>query len=221
MFPVLRWTAWLLGPALLIGCSSSSPRFRAPESGSGRVIQEDDEFRFASRVKGEEAREDDKKVDQQSAKRKLMTRTPLSGTYGNITPKGVNRDNFLLNLVSFLGAPYVYGGATKEGMDCSGFTSVVYTNAVNTSLPRSTKDQYQAGNDVELKDLQFGDLVFFNTTGDSPSHVGIYIEDDLFAHASVSYGVTISSLESTYYKNRFVGARRIVHSSEAAADSTN
>jgi cell wall-associated NlpC family hydrolase len=70
--------------------------------------------------------------------------------------------------------------------------------------------QYGVGSDVAKPDLQFGDLVFFNTTGRSPSHVGIYIEDDLFAHASVSYGVTISSLESTYYRKRYVGARRVV-----------
>ena len=60
-----------------------------------------------------------------------------------------------------------------------------------------------------MEELQFGDLVFFNTTGRSPSHVGIYLEDDLFAHASVTYGVTISSLESTYYRKRLVGARRV------------
>jgi cell wall-associated NlpC family hydrolase len=66
------------------------------------------------------------------------------------------------------------------------------------------------GVEVERDSLQFGDLVFFNTTGRAPSHVGIYIEDYLFAHASVSSGVTISSLESTYYKGRYVGARRIV-----------
>jgi cell wall-associated NlpC family hydrolase len=221
MLQAFRWTALLSGMTLLIGCSSSSPRFRAPESGSRRIIQEDDEFRFASKVRREETSEDDRKVDQQSAKRKLMSRPTPSGKYSNVTPKGVNRDNFLLNLVSYLGAPYLYGGTTKDGMDCSGFTSVVYTNALNTNLPRSTRDQYQIGNDVEKKDLQFGDLVFFNTTGYNPSHVGIYIEDDLFAHASVSYGVTISSLESTYYKDRFVGAKRVVRSSEAATDSTN
>jgi cell wall-associated NlpC family hydrolase len=56
----------------------------------------------------------------------------------------------------------------------------------------------------------FGDLVFFNTTGAVPSHVGIYIEDDVFAHASVTNGVTFGSMESEYYRDRFVGARRVV-----------
>jgi cell wall-associated NlpC family hydrolase len=121
----------------------------------------------------------------------------------------LNRDKVLLDVVGFLGVPYVYGGNTKEGIDCSGFTAQVYHSAVKKKLPRSAREQYGSGIPVPASRLQFGDLVFFNTTGRVPSHVGIYIEDDLFAHASVTRGVTFSSLESTYYKKRFVGARRV------------
>jgi len=95
-------------------------------------------------------------------------------------------------------------------MDCSAFTAHVYQTAVGCSLPRSTADQYTIGRSVRGGRLRFGDLLFFNTTGESPSHVGIFIGDDLFAHASVSYGVTISSLQSSYYKKRYIGARRII-----------
>jgi cell wall-associated NlpC family hydrolase len=99
---------------------------------------------------------------------------------------------------------------SKEGIDCSGFASRVYAEATAHLIPRSTTEQFYIGQEVDKGDLQFGDLVFFNTTGRRPSHVGIYIEDDLFAHASVLSGVTISSLESTYYRKRYVGARRMV-----------
>lgn len=109
-----------------------------------------------------------------------------------------------------LGIPYEYGGADAHGMDCSAFTAAVYRAALHVPLPRSTSAQYAEGEEVPRDRLRFGDLVFFNTTGESPSHVGIYIEDDLFAHASESYGVTISSMESAYYADRFIGARRIV-----------
>lgn len=125
-------------------------------------------------------------------------------------PPSLNRDHVLLEIVSLIGVPYEYGGADATGMDCSAFTAAVYRAALHIPLPRSTADQYTEGADVVRDRLRFGDLVFFNTTGESPSHVGIYLEDDLFAHASVSYGVTISSLESGYYADRFVGARRIV-----------
>ena len=66
------------------------------------------------------------------------------------------------------------------------------------------------GTPVASEELKFGDLLFFNTTGKNPSHVGIYIGDDMFAHASVSFGVTLSSMYSSYYKKRYTGARRII-----------
>ena len=173
-------------------------------------MQEDDEFRFASKIKEEESREDDRKVDVKRLKKELTPSTVPRPTRSNVTPKGLNRDRVLLDVISYLGAPYQFGGSDKSGIDCSALTANVYSKAVGAQLPRSTAGQYGLGAPVTKDDLQFGDLVFFTTTGRAPSHVGIFIEDDLFAHASVSYGVTISSLESGYYKNRYVGARRIV-----------
>ena len=191
----------------LSGCSSSSPRFRSSDTRKDYVVQDEDEFRFASKIKAEVAKEDDRKVDIEGLEKKLSEKPK---GYSNATPKGINRDAVLLDAVSYLGVPYKYGGNTKQGVDCSGLTCNVYETAVNKKLPRSAAEQYHSGTPVQKGELQFGDLVFFNTTGRAPSHVGLYIEDDLFVHASVVSGVTISSLESTYYKNRFVGARRIV-----------
>jgi cell wall-associated NlpC family hydrolase len=104
----------------------------------------------------------------------------------------------------------VRGGASINGMDCSGYTMTVYKNSVGKLLPRSSIEQAKVGTPVELNGLKFGDLLFFNTTGEKASHVGIYLGDDLFAHASVTLGVTISSLQSTYYDKRYESARRIV-----------
>jgi lipoprotein Spr len=200
----------LLGLAGMLGCSSSSPRFAARESSSAPAEYEEDEVRLAARIREEEMREDDRKVDVGGLSQRLTSRPRSSQRYPNVTPPGVDRDRVLLEIVSMLGVPYRLGGNSQSGIDCSGFTSHVYTRAVERQIPRVTRSQYGVGADVAKSDLQFGDLVFFNTTGRTPSHVGIYIEDDLFAHASVSYGVTISSLESTYYRKRYVGARRVV-----------
>lgn len=200
-----------VAPLFLEGCSSSSPRFRSGEPQQARV-EEDNEMRFATRIRAEEEREDDRKVDIDKVRARLASRTASSQRYSNRTPAGLDRDRLLLDVVSYLGTPYLYGGNTREGIDCSGFTARVYERGAEHQLPRTAREQFSAGSPVAKSNLAFGDLVFFNTTGDRPSHVGIYIEDDLFAHASVSQGVTLSSLESTYYRKRFVGARRIVSS---------
>jgi cell wall-associated NlpC family hydrolase len=199
----------IIAPLLLTGCSSSSPRFRStPEREAPH--DEDDELRFATRIRAEEEREDDKQVDIEQVRKRLAPGGVARRRYSNMTPDGIDRDRLLLDVVSYLGTPYKYGGNTKEGIDCSGFTARVYESGASRQLPRSAREQFGVGSPVIKSNLAFGDLVFFNTTGRRPSHVGIYIEDDLFAHASVTRGVTFSSLESTYYRKRFVGARRIV-----------
>lgn len=183
------------------GCTSTAPRFRSGEA---------DEGRHAARIKEEESREDDRRVDVGTIRSRITPSIKSRPAEEGPLPPGLNRDRVLLDIVAHLGAPYSYGGSGKDGMDCSGFTMRVYEDAARTQLPRATTEQFREGVEVERDLLRFGDLVFFNTTGHAPSHVGIYIEDDLFAHASVTYGVTISSMESSYYKTRFVGARRII-----------
>jgi cell wall-associated NlpC family hydrolase len=199
----------LLAALGLSGCGSGAARFRTGGRPSAVSSDDENEARFATKIRDELRREDDRPVDVAAIAKQLTSRPKPSGEYLNTTPAGVNRDRVLLEVVSYLGVPYVYGGNTKEGIDCSGFTLQVYKNASGVPLPRSSREQFEAGRPVHRTELQFGDLVFFNTTGRVPSHVGIYIEDDVFAHASVTQGVTLSSLESTYYKNRFVGARRM------------
>lgn len=174
--------------ALLSGCSSA-PR--------------------TERVGREEARPEGVRPDLARLSKELASRPQPSGHYPNSVPSGMDRDRVLLEILSLLGVPYRYGGNSKGGFDCSGFTAWVYRQTLSTLLPRSAEDQFSWGSSVEAGDLQFGDLVFFSTVGDGPTHVGIYVEDDLFAHASGSAGVTISSLEAPYYRDRFLGAKRI------------
>lgn len=192
---------------LLSGCAATAPRFHG--AGARDTSDEENEVRFAAKIHAEESLEDDRVVDPARRTGRPVPRHPAPSREDR-TPAGLNRDKVLLEAVSYLGVPYEYGGNGKEGIDCSGFTLRVYQRGALIPLPRSTLGQFGVGSEVDHDSLLFGDLVFFNTTGRSPSHVGIYLEDGLFAHASVSYGVTISSLESTYYKRRFVGGRRVV-----------
>lgn len=194
----------------LAGCSSSTTTTREFEEKPTGILQDENEFIYLAKIKREKAREDDKKVDVRSIKKEFVKQAASNVDTSRILPNGLNRDQFLLEVVNCLGVRYSYGGSTKKGMDCSGFTSQVFKNAASKPLPRSTYEQFRVGEKIGKDALQFGDLVFFNTTGRSPSHVGIYIEDGIFAHASVGDGVTLSSMGSTYYQKRFVGARRVV-----------
>lgn len=120
------------------------------------------------------------------------------------------REKMLMEIIKYLGTPYKYGGTTKNGIDCSAFTQVIYKDVFNVSLERSARLQYNQGKVLSSDDeLKFGDLVFFNTRKRvKPGHVGIYIGDNLFAHASTKKGVTITALNYDYYSRTFMGARR-------------
>lgn len=122
---------------------------------------------------------------------------------------------------SAIGTKYVSGGTTTNGFDCSGFTMYVF-NKIGIDLPHQSGSQYHMGKAVSRDNIRPGDLVFFNTSGKGVSHVGIYVGDGKFAHASSSRGVTISSLSDSYYVNRYVGAKRIMSTDayqSVAADS--
>ena len=108
-----------------------------------------------------------------------------------------------------MGAPYVWGGMTPSGFDCSGLVQYVFAQN-GISLPRTTALQYKVGTSVSKSNLKPGDLVFFNTSGSGVSHVGIYIGDNQFIHSSSSKGVVITSLSNSFWSARYLGARRVL-----------
>lgn len=109
----------------------------------------------------------------------------------------------------YLGTRYRYGGSSSRGFDCSGFTAYVYRQ-YGINLPHNSAAQYRVGKPVRRSELRPGDLVFFRTRGRRISHVGIYIGNGKFVHASSARGrVRVDTLNSGYYRQRYAGARRI------------
>jgi cell wall-associated NlpC family hydrolase len=109
----------------------------------------------------------------------------------------------------WLGTPYKYGGMSKQGTDCSGFTRQVMLQVYNKQIPRQSQDQYTNGKRIAKSRIEPGDLVFFNRIRSRGiDHVGIYLGDGKFAHASEKSGVTISSIYEDYYQTHYAGACR-------------
>lgn len=109
----------------------------------------------------------------------------------------------------YIGVPYVFGGTTPDGFDCSGFTRFVYGQS-GIFLPRTADAQYGVGQPVSYNRLQAGDLVFFSTYEEGVSHSGIYLGNGQFISATSSQGVAIASLGSGYWGARYIGARRVL-----------
>ena len=117
-------------------------------------------------------------------------------------------DRLMAYYRQWYGTPYQWGGNSRRGIDCSAFVQLAYRDVFRIDLPRYTEDQADTGRRVSRKKLRGGDLVFFKT-GWFKYHVGVYIADGKFIHASESKGVIQSSLNSDYWSRRYWKARRV------------
>ncbi len=139
------------------------------------------------------------------------TRTPAVTATPQAVPLGNQqqlRDRLYQQYREWRGTPYRDGGLSKQGVDCSGFVQITFARQLGYQLPRSTSQQVLLGRAVSVKQLQVGDLVFFKT-GHKVRHVGIYLGDGNFLHASTSRGVIISSLNNAYWRGNYWQARRL------------
>ncbi len=121
-------------------------------------------------------------------------------------PSNLEANNDLLNFITdWIGTPYCYGGETKKCTDCSGFTTNLYVTIFKKNIPRSSRDIFNHCLPIAKHALYEGDLVFFATSGGRTiSHVGVYLWDGFFVHASTSQGVIISNLKQGYYRKTYV-----------------
>lgn len=145
----------------------------------------------------------------------ILSTTPVFGvetkTSSPVSAVGLTEQQFENQLKQFVGIPYRRGGTTTNGLDCSGFVRLVYDQIFGIDLPHSSSAQFKFSDlkKIDQKDLQPGDLIFFGNKGKKRiNHVGVYISDNKFIHASSTDGIKVSGLDESYWKKRFVGTKR-------------
>jgi lipoprotein Spr len=128
----------------------------------------------------------------------------------DIAVEEMNNIPLLQKIDEWWGTPYLYGGSSKRGVDCSYFTLDVMNAIYNTNLKRTAAEQYTQSEKIDWTDLKEGDLIFFKTDASrSITHVGIYMTNNKFVHASTSQGVTISDLSEPYWQKRLYSLGRV------------
>ncbi|MBL0334143.1 MAG: C40 family peptidase [Chitinophagaceae bacterium] len=171
-------------------------------------------------------REELKKINTNitDAKSMIETASPVQLKYSillNTEVENLPQRTLLEAVDDWYGVRYRTGGNTHSGVDCSGFTCAVYTAAYGFALPRVSRDQYRMSRKISTTELKEGDLLFFDTRGGGGiTHVGVYLGNNRFIHATVSKGVMVSDLFEKYYLTRFVGAGRIDEKDAATATGT-
>lgn len=152
-------------------------------------------------------------------------KTPSAGISGNnsdaafykkyskklgVTLTGTEDKEFIRYVSDWLGTPYKYGGCTRAGTDCSGFTMAVYRDVYKKDLYRSSADQMKNVVIIDKDKLAAADLIFFKISGDKVSHVGMYISGNKFVHASTKRGVVVNNLTDAYYTKYFYAAGKVI-----------
>ncbi len=121
---------------------------------------------------------------------------------------GRENPELIKEVASWMGTPYLYGGTTRAGADCSGFVHVIYRDFYKMMIPRTVADMARESWRVRPGRLQEGDLLFFRMKGLKVSHVGLYLGQGYFVHVSTSRGVMVNNLNQDYYATRFIRGGR-------------
>jgi murein DD-endopeptidase / murein LD-carboxypeptidase len=127
----------------------------------------------------------------------------------NVPEDNISNTRLYSFIDEWYGVPYKYGGKNKNGIDCSNFTSTLYKDIYNRSVSGSSSSIFDQCKVVSRKDLKEGDLVFFKIEKDGISHIGVYLQNNKFVHATTKKGVMINDLDEAYYKKYFYKAGRL------------
>lgn len=168
-------------------------------------------------IKPEAPSPEERKIEESDFTKKAALFEDFSNNQNQILEDSVVKEedqSVIVKVLSYsrnlLGTPYRFGGTTLRAIDCSAFVQKVF-KIIDIDLPRTAREQYKIGRSVDREEITEGDLVFFKTYSRYPSHVGIYIGDNQFIHASrKGRQVSIDSLDEPYYRKRLVGVKRLI-----------
>lgn len=152
-----------------------------------------------------------KKISLSKNSLELLSSSFVGYKPSSISETNMNIDGVMLKIIEYLNTPYLWGGTSKDGIDCSAFVQTVMYQVLNIMLPRTSYEQSNVGQDVSKEDLMFGDLLFFDTMRKRKvTHVGIYLSDGYFVHSGSKTGVAVASLNSNFYTKTFLKAKRVI-----------
>ncbi|MGE5680707.1 MAG: C40 family peptidase, partial [Bacillota bacterium] len=175
---------------------TSKKRRSLPAVSRKQVIKKDTSYVSPDDLPALEDDPEDLPVETQSVNVSQLLEKYVTSNQANMSTDSIDhKEKMIMEIIKYLDTPYKFGGNTAKGIDCSAFTKTVFGNTFSVELPRTAREQFQLGQEInDRSELKFGDLVFFNTRKRvRPGHVGIYIGDHLFAHSSSKQGVMVSS----------------------------
>lgn len=151
-------------------------------------------------------------VEYEAKPSEVESRGKAGASRGAVSKRATSVSKIVSGAYGALGVPYVSGGTSSNGYDCSGLTYSLYLNQLGIKLPRSSSDQVSAGETVAKSELIPGDLLFFRTSGSGIGHVGVYIGDNKMIHASTGQRkIIVADIDSNYFATRYVTAKRIIN----------
>lgn len=223
--PVSLYVLLALTSATLFSCSSmrqstSTVRSSKPVTSGPRFLDDirvNPGDRVSSKNKSygytENAPDNESTAEQNNNADLSLNETTLVRKYATILgvdDNKVHNIDLLEEIDDWYGTPYRYGGSSKNGIDCSAFSRTLSNDVFNVSLPRTAEEQYSYCDHIKKNQLKQGDLVFFHTSGRAKiTHVGVYLQNGKFVHASTSSGVMISDLDDYYWRRAYRAAGRM------------
>ncbi len=205
---VLFLSLILIGFAMITGCS-------------GVRELSDNDSELSSKIKGANVYKNSNELVATSTlvKKSTISKSSLESLSSSLigyVPSSNNKsemisDEVMFKVIEYLNTPYLWGGTSKRGIDCSAFVQTVMYQSIGVMLPRTSYEQSNVGEDITKGELKFGDLLFFDTMNKGrTTHVGIYLSDGYFVHSGSKTGVAVASLDSDFYSRVFLKAKRVI-----------